>query len=94
MPKIFALIFAKRLKLRLNEVIDEEQSGFMPGRNKTNNIRLILDKIDCNDYILDDGLILLIDFYKAFDTISHQFITGVIQFLGFGEGFLKVVRTL
>lgn len=92
--KIFALIFAKRLKLGLNEIIDEEQSGFMPGRNITNNIRLILDMIDYNEYILDDSLILFIDFYKAFDTISHQFITRVIQFFGFGEGFLKVVRTL
>ena len=47
--KMFALVFAKRLKLRLNEIIGEEQSGFMPGRNITNNIQLILDMIDYND---------------------------------------------
>lgn len=92
--KIFALIFAKRLKLGLNEIIDEEQSGFMPRRNTTNDVRLILDMTDYNDCILDDNLILFINFCKAFDTISHQFITRVFQFLGFGEGFLKVVRTL
>ncbi len=91
--KIFALIFAKRLKLGQNEIIDEEQSGLIPGRNITNNIRLILDMIDQNDYILDDSLILFIDFYKAFDTISHQFMTRIVQFYGFGERFLKVVKT-
>ncbi len=31
--KIFALMFAKRLKLGLNGKTDEEQSGLMPGRN-------------------------------------------------------------
>lgn len=41
--KIFAQIFAKRLKSGLDDIIDEEQSGFMPGRNIGNNIRLILD---------------------------------------------------
>lgn len=91
---MFALIFAKRLKPGLNEIIDEEQSGFVPGRNITNNIWLILDMIDYNDYILDDSFILFIDFYKAFDTISHLFMIKVIQFLGFGERFLKMVRTL
>lgn len=28
--KIFAMIFAKRLKLGLEDIIDEEQSGFVP----------------------------------------------------------------
>ncbi len=50
--------------------------------------------IDYNDYILDDSLILFIDFYKAFDTISHQFMTRIIQFYGFGERLLKVDKTL
>lgn len=49
---------------------------------------------DYNDYILDDSLILFIDFYKAFDPITHQFITRVIQFLGFGEGSLKLVGSV
>lgn len=46
--KLFALIFAKRLKIGLADIIDDEQSGFMPERNIVNNIRLILDMIDYN----------------------------------------------
>ena len=91
---IFASIFARRLKLGLNDIIDEEQSGFMPGRNIINNIRLILDMIDCNYYIPDDSLILFVDFYKAFDTISHQFMIRTIESFGFGERFQKAVETL
>lgn len=92
--KIFAMIFAKRLKLGLDDLIGEEQSGFMPGRNICNNIRLILDMIDYNDYISDDSFVLFVDFYKAFDTISHQFMFKAIQVFGFGDRFLRAVNTL
>lgn len=68
--KIFAMVFAKRLKAGLNYIIDEEQSGFIPGRNIWNNIRLILDMIDYNEYIVDESFILFVDFYKAFDKSS------------------------
>lgn len=71
--KLFAMIFAKRLKIGLDDLIDEEQSGFMHGRNICNNIRLVLDMIDYNDLIVDNSFILFVDFYKAFDTISHKF---------------------
>lgn len=69
--KIFASIFAKRLKMGLAEMIDEEQSGFMPGRWIINNVRLILDLLDYNEYIAEDSLVLFVDFYKAFDTVNH-----------------------
>lgn len=70
--KLFASVFAQRLKLGENDVIDEEQSGFVPWRNIMNNIRLILDMNDYNYYIPDDSLILFVDFYKAFNTINHH----------------------
>ncbi len=50
--------------------------------------------IDYNYYIPDESLILFVDFYKAFDTISHQFMIRTIEFFGFGEKFQKVVKTL
>ena len=71
-----------------------EQSGFMPGRNTCNNIRLVLDMIDYNEYIFDDSFILFVDFYKAFDTVSHQFMFKTIHSFGFGNRFLRAVSTL
>lgn len=92
--KLFAMIFAKRLKIGLDDLIDEEQSGFMHGRNICNNIRLVLDMIDYNDLIVDNSFILFVDFYKAFDTISHKFMFKAIHSYGFGERFLKAINTL
>ena len=78
----------------MDDIKNEEQSGFMPGRNICNNIRLVLDMIDYDEYILDNSFILFVDFYKTFDTISHRFKFKVIKCLGFGNQFLKAVETL
>ena len=69
-----ALLFARRLRLVLDSIIDETQSGFMNKRHITNNIRLVLDILDYPDLVEDGGLMLFIDFYKAFDTVEHPFI--------------------
>ena len=92
--KIFASIFAQRLKVGLGEIIDEEQSGFMAGRSIINNVRLILDLIDYNEYINEDSLVLFVDFYKAFDTVNHQFIVKTLNTFGFGERFVNTIGTL
>ncbi len=40
-------------------------------RHIFNNIRLVFDLIDYSELIEDDGLILFLDFFKAFDTIGQ-----------------------
>ncbi len=72
--KIFAHIFAKRLKHGLEDIIDEAQTGFIQGRHISNNIRLILDMVDYNEYISDNSLILFVDFHKAFDYRTRFFV--------------------
>lgn len=92
--KILALIIAKRLKCVVNAIIDEKQSGFMKNRHITNNIRLVLDILNHPELIQDNGFILVLDFYKAFDTVEHQCIFQTLNKLGFGDYSSAVVRTL
>ena len=40
------------------------------------------------------GLLLLIDFEKAFDSISHSFIIKALHFFGIGYTFLKWINVL
>lgn len=70
-------------------VIDESQSGFMNNRHISNNIRLVLEVLDYSK-----SNILLLDFYKAFDSVEHQFIISSLEKFGFGPLFNKAVRTL
>lgn len=81
--KLLAHIFAQRIKLCLDTIIDDSQSGFMQGRHISNNIRLILDLIDYKDLITDNSYILFIDIYKAFDTVTHDFLFDVLDFFWF-----------
>lgn len=94
MTKMFTLIFAKRIKVVMDEIIDEAQSGFMKNRHISNKIRLILDLLDYSDICSVNSLILFLDFYKAFDSIEHAFIFHSLEKLGFGDFFAKAVRTM
>ncbi len=44
--KLIALIYARRLKSELDQIINESQTGFMKNRHISNNIRLIFDLLD------------------------------------------------
>ena len=41
-----------------------------------------------------DGLLMLIDFEKAFDSISWNFLYNVLEYLGFGKAFIRWIRIL
>ncbi len=82
--KIRTYAIANRLKFRLSQDIIEIQSGFNKGRLIHNNIRLVLDLIDYGPLIKDDGFVLFLDFYKAFDTVEHEFILHALKYFGFG----------
>lgn len=77
--KIFALILPKRLKKVLDLIIEETQSGFMLGRHIMNNIRLVLAILNYQEMSEDDGFILFLDFYKACDTVEHQFLLQLLK---------------
>jgi len=92
--KLFALVYANRLKSVLEKLVEEFQSAFIKGRYIQNHIRLILDMIDYNSMIQSDSLILFIDFFKSFDTVEHDFIFTTLKKFGFGERFCKVIIML
>lgn len=92
--KVFAIIFAERLKKCLEQIIDECQSGFMKGRHISNNIHLVLDLIDYNEYIDSESFIFFVDFYKAFDTVNHKFMFEALDLFGFGKFFKRAIYTL
>ncbi len=62
----------------------------MKDRHISNNIRLVLDLIDYNEYIDSESLY----FYKSFDTVSHTFLFETVDFVGFGNVFKRAIYTL
>lgn len=56
----------------------------MKGRHICNNIKLILDLIDYDEFITDNNFVLFVDFFKVFDTIDHNFMLETLNYFGFG----------
>ena len=92
--KIFAGVIANRLKGVLNTIIHENQKGFLSGRFIGENTRLMYDIISHVEYQNKSGMLLLLDFEKAFDSVSWNYIHKVLAFFGFGEYFVSLVKII
>uniref|UniRef100_A0A4W5LQJ3 Reverse transcriptase domain-containing protein n=1 Tax=Hucho hucho TaxID=62062 RepID=A0A4W5LQJ3_9TELE len=66
----------------------------MKGRHISNNLRLVLDLVEYCDLLDDFPDILFLDFQKAFDIVSHNFIFDCLKHLKFGHFFVDAIRTL
>ena len=67
-------VIANQLKSTLDDLIHENQKGFISGGFIGENIRLINDVLYETKNRNLQGLILSIDFEKAFGTVSWKFI--------------------
>ena len=92
--KIAAHILANRIKTILPKIIHSDQNGFIKGRNINYNIRLIQDIIDYSNNHNLKGLILFVDFAKAFDTVEWEYMFTVLKQFNFGNSFIHWVHTL
>ena len=90
--KIASGIIATRIKKHLDKIIHSDQTGFIKGRNISENIRTIYDIMQYTEEENIPGLLLLIDFEKAFDSISWSFIQKSLQFFKFGNSIQKWVK--
>jgi hypothetical protein len=92
--KILTKGLASRLKKVLPSIIDHDQTGFLEGRYIGENIRTISDLIDYTSLKDMPGIILLIDFEKAFDTVSWNYIIKCLKYFNFGDSFIHWVTVL
>lgn len=68
--KIASKAIAERMKRLLPNLIHENQFGYIPGRRINENIRSVLDILDYTKYKNLQGLLVFIDFEKAFDSLE------------------------
>ena len=82
--KIASACIAERIKSILPKIIGEEQKGFLTGRYIGENIRMLYDVLSYTQNNSLPGMVMLIDFEKAFDSISWNFIRRTLDFFDFG----------
>jgi hypothetical protein len=90
--KIASKVIAERMKRLLPGLIHHNQSGYIPGRNISENIRSILDIMEYTKVKKLPGLLLFIDFEKAFDSLEWDFLEKCLEKFNFGPDFRRWVH--
>ena len=91
--KIGSGCIANRLKTVLDKLISPDQTGFIANRFIGENTRLTYDIMQYAEEQNIPGMLLLVDFEKAFDSLSFKFIDNTLQFFNFGESIRKWIKT-
>ena len=82
-------VIANRIKTLLDKLVFETQTGFVAGRFISENSCLIYDILHYTEKENIAGLLMLIEFEKAFDSVSWEFLYETLKPLGFGPKMIK-----
>jgi len=92
--KILSGVLSQRMREVLKDIIGHEQKGFLEGRYIGESTRMVYDIMHYLEAKKRKGLIMLIDFEKAFDSVEWEYISKVLDSYGFGEDFKKWYQIL
>ena len=77
--KMASAVIAERMKPHLEKIISRNQTGFLKGRYIGESTRLIYDIMHYTETNKLPGLLVQIDFAKAFDSLSWNFLYKVFR---------------
>ncbi|CAI5483585.1 unnamed protein product [Closterium sp. Yama58-4] len=90
--KLLAKVLANRIKKVLPRVISPNQFGFLTRRSLKDAISLVADVIDAAAEEDEDWLLLLVDFQKAYDSVSREYLFKTLGDMGFSAEFTAWVK--
>ena len=90
--KIAAKAIANRLQNVLPKLINNDQTGFLKGRFIGENIRLIDGLINHTVARNIPGLLMFLDFEKAFDSVEWSFIWKTLSAFNFGSSLINWIK--
>ncbi len=92
--KIYDKVFASRMEKVIHSLIKEDQTGFIKGRNASDNMHRLLHILDFADSHPTPCAVFSLDAEKAFDRLEWNYMWAVLQCFGFGEHFVSMIKTL
>lgn len=92
--KIISGCLASRMKSLLDGLISPEQSGFIPGRYIGENIFKLTNLMEFCQMQKINGMLVLIDFQKAFDLLSWSFINFILKMYNFPAYIISWINIL
>ena len=91
--KIATKAIAKRIEPYLPTLIHSDQTGFIKGRYIGENIRLIEDVMEHTKLHNIPGILISLDFKKAFDSLEWGFIMNTLDVFNFGTSIKRWIST-
>ena len=92
--KIYTSIISKRINTFIAELIDEDQTEFIPGRQTQDSIRRTLQIIGQSQKRKQSTVLVSIDAEKASDCVNWKFLYQVLERLGFNKKSVQLIKTL
>ena len=90
--KLISGVIAERIKPCLDKIISKSQTGFIKGRYTGESICTVYDLMHLTEKKKIPGLHMLIDFEKAFDSVSWNFLYSALALFGFDEAFISWIK--
>ena len=92
--KLISKSLANRLQDVMPNLVSENQSAYVNNRFISKSGKLISDILEITDSLQVDDLLMTIDIEKAFDSVNQFFLTSILKRYGFGDDFIKWIKTL
>ena len=92
--KIVSGCITERMKPNLDLIISTNQKAYLPNRYIGEITRTTFDLFHVAKKDNIPGILLLIDFEKCFDSVSHKYIQKCLGFFNFGEDIKKWINIL
>ena len=91
--KIGSKVIATRLQKVVGEIIHFNQNAYVKGRTILDAVRTIDDILEYTERKNISGLLVAIDFQKAFDSIKRNFMVQALSAFNFGPSLIHWIQT-
>jgi hypothetical protein len=92
--KVLTKLIANRLQPVMNQLIHENQCGFIKERSIQDCLGWAFQFLHICHHSKKEIVILKLDFQKAFEKIEHRFILQILEHKGFGPKWTSWIRNL
>ncbi|GFS28866.1 hypothetical protein Acr_00g0004350 [Actinidia rufa] len=92
MYKILTKVLTVRMKQSIKKVVGEVQSAFVGGRNIQDGILIANEMVDYWKKKKKKGLIIKLDFAKAYDNINWNLLFGMIKLMGYPQKWIQWIK--
>lgn len=92
--KMYTSIISKRFETFMTDIIDEDQTGFIKGRQTQDNIRRMMHIVEETQRTRKGTTLVSVDAKAAFDSTSWTYLYMVLERFGFNEKSVNCIKAL